>query len=212
VKLSPSHSATGLDIDREALAYAKVANLSALPREAQKRVSFLEQNVLKPTRSRFDWIGAFNFSFFVFHRRDELLRYARAARRSLNPKGTLFLELAGGPGFTESGFERKSVRLPGGKKINQVWETHPYDPVTAVGDYSIHFQLPNRQWLNDAFTYHWRIWGIREVREVLEEAGFRKTVVLWQTCDTRGRPSGEFLPSEAAEAQNSWVAYVIGCR
>ena len=208
VKKSKKNHAVGLDIDPEVLNYAEEKNRASLSEEQKKRVKFLKQNVLKPTIQKFDMIGAYNFSFFIFHERKELLRYARAAFLSLKSKGTLFLEVAGGPGFIETHRETKNLNIPGHGKIQQVWEQHQYDPITAVNDYSIHFKLPNGQWLNDAFTYHWRIWGIRDLREILTEAGFKKTIVLWEHSDGKD----EYLPSENAEHADSWIAYVIGVK
>ena len=66
--------------------------------------------------------------------------------------------------------------------------------------------------MNDAFTYHWRIWNIRELREVLADAGFKKTVVLWEDIDEKGNGKGEFLPTDQAENVHSWIAYVVGVK
>lgn len=205
VQANKKNIAVGLDLDSETLNYANKINKGALTKEDQKKVKFIKQNVLKPTKQKFDWIGAFNFSFFVFHERKVLLQYARAAFKSLNKKGTFFLELSGGKGFLKSGLEKQKVNIKNYGKVTQIWEQHQFDPITSVNDYSIHFQLPNGKWLNDAFQYHWRIWGIREVQEILEEAGFKKTIILWEK-------DGEFLPTENAEHANSWVAFVVGVK
>jgi len=208
VKRSPQNRACGLDIDDEALDYAREVNRAALSPSQQKRMRFVRQNVLKPTNEKYDWIGAFNFSFFVFHERKEMLRYFRAAYRSLAKKGTIFLELAGGPGFKEPNAETHTASVPGVGRVTQIWEQHPYDPITQIGDFSIHFKLPGGVALNDAFTYHWRMWQIRDLREVLADAGFQKSVVLWEN-------DGEYLPTEEikeAENPHSWVAYVIGVK
>ena len=208
VKKSKRHRALGLDIDSEALEYAHQVNRAALTPEQQKRVKFIDQNVLKPTKEKFDFIGAYNFSYFIFHERKELLKYAKAAFQSLNSKGTLFLEITGGPGFIDESRESKTLKVPGYGKVEQQWEQHQFDPITGVNDYSIHFKLQNGEWMNDAFTYHWRIWNIRELREILVEAGFQKTVVLWEHSDGKD----EYLPSENADQRDSWVAYVVGVK
>lgn len=206
VKSSPKNQATGLDLDPEVLDYANSVNRSELTPSQQKRVQFLKQDVLKATQQKFDMIGAFNFSYYVFHTRKEMLRYAKAAYQSLKSTGTLFLEVAGGEGFLEPGTEEKKMKIPGVGLISQIWEQHQYDPITHVSDFSIHFKLPKNIVLNDAFTYHWRIWKIRELREILEEAGFKKTVVLWETSDS------EFLPLENTEHVHSHVSYVVGVK
>jgi hypothetical protein len=205
VKRSPKNSALGLDIDGECLQYANDINRAELKPSEKKRVQFIKQNVLKPTQQKFDMIGAFNFSFFVFHERKEMLKYFKAARLSLAAKGTIFLELAGGVGFQEQNSEVKTMKIAGIGKVDQIWEQHQYDPITQVSDFSIHFKLPNGSVINDAFNYHWRMWQIRDLQEVLLDAGFKKTVVLWEQ-------DGEYLPVENAELTESWVAYVIGVK
>jgi len=211
VKKDPKHTAVALDIDPEALNYARNVNQAALPEKARDRVRFIKQNVLKPTKEKFDFIGVYNFSFYEFHERSMLLKYARSVRASLKSKGTFFMELGGGPGFTEPLAEIKKIRV-GKQKFEEAWEQHMFDPISATCDFSIHFKLPGKAWMNDVFTYHWRIWTIREVREILIEAGFKKTVVLWETATTRGKGTGEFLPSEDAPPEHAWIAYVVGVK
>ncbi len=207
-KKSPKHRAVGLDLDPEPLRYAREVNREALTSKTQSRVRFLKQNVCKPTREKFDIIGAHNFSFYIFHERTELLSYARAALKSLKSKGTFFLEMAGGEGFVTPGSSKEKSRIPGVGKIEYIWEQHPFDPVTKVGDYAIHFKLPSGQWMNDAFTYHWRLWEIREVREILLEAGFRDTAVLWPKDESMTH----YVSVENADACDVWLAYVVGIR
>jgi hypothetical protein len=157
-------------------------------------------------------IGAFNFSCFECHDRKDMLQYAKSALRSLKTKGTLFLEIAGGPGFTEPHQDTRMIRVPGVGRVKQIWEQHPFDPITSIGDYSIHFKFSDGSGINDAFTYHWRIWNIRELREILEEAGFKKTIVLWETRELNGEGSGEFLPLENTEALHSFIAYIVAVK
>jgi len=168
--------------------------------------------VRSPTAEPFDMIGAFNFSCFTFLTRVDLLRYFRAVHASLKKPGTLFLEIAGGPGFIEPRHERRNFSVPGIGKVKQIWEQHQYDPITGINDYSIHFGLPDGSWLQDAFQYHWRIWGIPELRDALAEAGFRKSVVLWEQVDARGKGTGELLPTENAELPESYVAYLVAVK
>lgn len=208
VKKSPKHRAVGVDLDPEPIGYAKLKNRAALPKNTQRRVDFLEQDVCHATREKFDVIGAHNFSFFIFHERAQLLRYAKAALASLKKRGTFFLELAGGEGFVTPGSSPEVMQVPGIGKVKYVWEQHPYDPVTKLADYSIHFKLPNGKWMNDAFTYHWRLWEIREVREILIEAGFRTTAVLWPKDESMTHYSAV----ENADACDVWLAYVVGIR
>lgn len=212
VKSAKDRTAVGLDLDREPLEYFVRVHAPKLRPDERARIRLKQANVLTPTREKFDLIAACNFSFFVFKERETLVRYFRAARASLAPKGTLFLEMAGGEGMQEWLEEERKVRVPGVGSVRYVWDQMDYDAITAVNDYAIHFQLPNRRWLKDAFEYHWRLWGIREVREAMREAGFRETKVFWEVADSRGRGTGEYAPMENADPAHAWIAYVAGVR
>jgi len=209
VKLSSKNTAVGLDLDPETLQYAKTTNRAALSPTEQKRVRFLKQNVLKPTREKFDWIGAYNFSFYIFHQRKTLLQYFKAVHQSLKSKGTFFLELSGGEGFKETLHESKKFKIPGYGTFQSMWQQHQYDPISQINNYSIHFKLPNGKWMNEAFTYHWRIWEIREVREILEDAGFSKTIVLWENTEEN---ADEYLPQEQGDYRRDWLAYIVAVK
>ena len=209
---STEHTSLGLDLDPEPLRVARELFPPDLSRDAARRIRLRRQDVRKVTREKADMIGAYNFSCFTFLTRKELLSYFHAAHASLRRPGTLFLEVAGGPDFIEPRHESRKLSVPGVGKIRKIWEQHHYDPVTAICDYSIHFELPDGRWLQEAFHYHWRIWGIPELREALSDAGFRKTVVLWERTDARGKGLGELLPVETAELPHSFVAYLVALK
>lgn len=212
VKRHPKHRALGLDLDPEVLRYARSTNLAALSQGEQRRIHLCKQNVLRPTAEKVDWIGAFNYSIFSFHDRKTLVRYFQAARQSLARSGTLFLEIAGGPDFLRASLEKRSLRLKGMGRITQVWEQQDYDPITGLNDYAIHFQLPDRTWIKDAFLYHWRVWTIPEIREALADAGFQKSMVLIEKDPNSSEPSNEFLPAETAPNAGFFLAYIVGVK
>ncbi len=204
--------ATGLDLDPEPLSYFDRVHKPTLTPDEQDRIRHCRKDVLVPTRDKHDLIAACNFSFFVFEERATLLKYFRAARASLVPKGALFLEMAGGEGMQEWLEEERVFRAPGVGKVRYVWDQMDYDAISGMNDYAIHFQLPNRRWIRNAFEYHWRLWGIREVREVLREAGFRKTQVFWEVADSSGRGTGEYAPMERGDPAHAWIAYVAAVK
>ena len=224
VKRNPKHQAMGVDLDREVLEYAKTVNLKALTPHEKKQITLKRADVRRVTSQKsnqksdqkfdqkFDWIGAFNYSIFEFHERRDLLQYFKSARDSLANQGTLFLEVAGGDGFLATSIDQRKCKIPGFGTVTQVWEQHQYDPITGVNDYAIHFKLPGGKVMQNAFTYHWRIWSIREIREALLEAGFKKTLVLWEKEDEQGNPTGEYLPTENAGHPDFYVAYIVGVK
>ena len=52
------------------------------------------------------------------------------------------------------------------------------------------------------------MWSVVEIREILEEAGFSKTVAYWEGTDEDGDGDGNFYQSEEEENCESWVTYV----
>lgn len=211
-KQSKKHRALGIDNDAQVLAIGKKLNLDGLPSDVAKRISFKTQTVLRPTSEKFDMIGAFNYSYFIFHTRSELLKYAKAVYRSLNTQGSFFVDIAGGPGFCEAHVESQVFTVKDVGAVTQVWEQQCIDPITSLSRFALHFELPSGERIQNAFTYHWRIWSIQEVREVFREAGFNKTVVLWSEFNKKGEPTGHYLPSETAKPHHSWNAIVLGVK
>jgi SAM-dependent methyltransferase len=210
VKDSKLNTAVGLDLDPEPLTYGRTENISQLSKEEQSRIELRRENVMTVTREKFDLVAACNFSFFIFHEREELLKYFKAVYASLNKKGSFFLELSGGEGMIEKTKDQRTFKIKGHGKFQYVWEQHEYNTISAVSDYSIHYQLPNRRWMKDVFTYHWRLWGIREVRDVLKDAGFQKSVVFWESLEHGA--TGDYVPTEKGEHLNTWLAYIVGVK
>lgn len=212
VKSAKNRTAVGLDLDPEPLDYFERIHRPTLLPSQSERIRLIQKNVLVPTHEKFDLIAACNFSFFIFMERELLVKYFKAARKSLKKNGALFLEMAGGEGMSEAMREERMVRVPKIGKVKYVWEQMDYDAISSLNDYAIHFQLPNRKWMKNAFTYHWRLYGIREIREILMDAGFSKTHVFWETADSSGKGTGEYAPMEEGDPSHAWIAYVAGVR
>lgn len=209
VTQAPGRRALGLDLDPEPLAYGKRTHWAALTPDQRRRLQVRRQNVLVPTRRKFDLINASNFSFCVFQRRLDLVRYFTACRRSLRKGGILLVDLAGGPGMIESQRESRTLRLPDGRRFRYIWHQKEFDPIRRRGLFAIHFKLPDGGEWKDAFTYDWRLWTIPEIREAMEEAGFRTSRVYWETTH-RGEGTGEYVVSETGDNAYAWVAYIAG--
>jgi hypothetical protein len=89
-----------------------------------------------------------------------------------------------------------------------IWDQQSYNPITGELTCKIHFAFPDGSRIRDAFTYHWRLWGLKEIREMLDEAGFARTTVYWEGDDDDGGGNSIFTPSERGEACASWVCYI----
>ena len=107
-KSHPERTAVGLDTSRPTLDWGRAHNLSAIG-DAATRVTLLEQDVLVPTRRKFEVIGAYNYSYQVFHQRELLLRYFRAAHRSLTDDGLFVLDAIGGFEAMDARTERRRM-------------------------------------------------------------------------------------------------------
>ncbi len=90
------NKAVGVDIDPEVLTWGKKHNLGKLKPETRKRVTLLQQNVLKARTKPAQVILAMNFSYQLFKQRDTLLKYFKSARKSLADDGVFFLDAFGG--------------------------------------------------------------------------------------------------------------------
>ena len=211
VESDPRNTALSIDLDPVPLKSGRQRNLSKLTPEQRKRVDVRQDNVLKVKSEPMDVIGVCNFSFFIFKTREELRKYFEVCRRSLGKNGVLVLEMSGGPGMIEETRERKQIRLKGTPPYQYTWDQKSFDPITHNGHYAIHFRLRDGTTVRDAFTYDWRLWSIPEVRELLAEAGFEKSIVYWEV-EVDGEGTGEYKPHDKGTNDYCWCAYLVGVR
>lgn len=178
-------------------------------------LQWVHDDVMNVTRPCVDIVAALNFSTFIYHQRDDLRNYFRNAKRSLRPGGLLVIDAYGGPGAMQPGKQRRRVQSPPEENIapfDYIWEQRSFDPVTARTECCIHFTCGRRR-LNNAFRYHWRLWTLAELREVMLEAGFGRAEVWCDPCDPKsGASTGRYRPMTTMPARHDWVAYVIGAR
>lgn len=203
-KSHPERTATGLDTSRPTLEWGRAHNLPPIGAAAE-RVTLLEQDVLVPTRRKFDVIGAHNYSYQVFHERRQLLRYFRAAHRSLADDGLFVLDALGGFESTQPRVERR--RMTG---WTYVWEQEHYDAVNAHFVCHISFEFRDGTALRRCFTYDWRHYSLSELRDLLFEAGFVSVDTYWEGTDESGRGgSGVYRRVTRAENEPVWNAYLV---
>ncbi|XP_019178843.1 PREDICTED: uncharacterized protein LOC109173979 isoform X2 [Ipomoea nil] len=164
-----------------------------------------------------DIVCAFNYSCCCLHTRPELVTYFRHALSGLNKKGGIFvMDLYGG---TSSECElRLQRKFP---NFTYVWEQTEFDIIKRKTRISLHFNLQNpKRKLRHAFSYSWRLWSLPEIKDCLEEAGFR-CVHFWmrQMPDsediksTYGFSAGQDIKYEEVtsfQQQDSWNAYIVG--
>jgi len=62
--------------------------------------------------------------------------------------------------------------------------------------------------MKKAFSYSWRLWTLPEIREILDEAGFRNSTVYFEYRDDDGEGLGEWYAESKGEADSAWVANI----
>ncbi len=205
VKSGPLREAVGVDIDPDVLGWGREHHVAALSPEQRLRVRLMEANVLDvDTGAPVDIAVGFNFSYWIFKTRAELLRYFQGVRRALADDGLYFLDVYGGSDALAEMSEKTKH-----DEFTYVWEQADYDPISGSCLCYIHFKFPDGSRMKRAFTYEWRVWSIPELRELLAEAGFAATTVYWQGTDEDGEGDGVFAPAERGEADPAWIAYIV---
>jgi SAM-dependent methyltransferase len=202
VNRRPDRRAYGVDLDPEPLEWGRANNLSRLPEVARDRVKLVVNDACKVHGPKADVVAAQNFSFQFFMTRAELLRYFKAAYRNLGKDGLLFMDVLGGSEVLEEDHEEEKKF----RGFNYIWEQKSFNPISHVCDFGIHFEFPDGSKLENAFAYHWRLWSIPEVRELLAEAGFSRSDVYWEGDDD------VFRRREVAPSDPCWICYVIGVK
>ena len=204
VEADETHTAIGVDLDSEVLDWGRKHNLERMPEEARERVQLIQGDVLESPGRDIDIVTAMNFSYWIFKERANLLRYFRSARTALAEDGLFLIDVYGGSDAYETMTEKRKV-----KNFIYIWDQVDYDPISGHAECAIHFKFKDGSRLQNAFSYHWRLWSLPEIRELLEEAGFSNITVLWQGTDEEtGEGNGEFLPAERGENDPAWIAYV----
>lgn len=200
------NTALGVDLDGPTLDYGREHHLKALGDRAGA-VQLVQADVRDVREPACEVLAATNFSWWGFHTRADLVGYLRNCLQSLREPGMLLLDIYGGPEAQVPQLEEREC-----EGFTYVWDQDVFNPITHAYRCKIHFQFPDGTEMKDAFEYDWRLWTIPEVRGLLEEAGFRKSVVYWEGADEDGEPDGVFEPNEEGDTSSAWVAYVVAFR
>ena len=204
VTLGRSRYAFGIDVDPEVLAWGRTHRVEALKKSQRKRVSLIHGDVLTAKAPVVDVVVAFNFSYWVFDERARLVRYFKTVFDGLKSDGVFFLDAFGGPSAFTKGKERAEI-----DGFTYVWDQTRYSPVTGRMKTRIHFEFPDGSKLKKAFAYEWRLWTVPEIRDLLEEAGFRNVTVWFELRDENGEGVGEWLPDPDGPAEDpAWIANI----
>jgi SAM-dependent methyltransferase len=206
VKLNRENEGIGIDSDEKPLRWCRQNNFKAFTNGEQQRIMLLKKDVLKAKTSPVDMVVALNFSYSVFHTREKLLRYIKAARKALVREGLFILDVHGGSAVPVEDQEVWNL-----KRFKYVWDVTRFDPITHRIVCRIHFAFPDGSVFRNAFVYDWRLWTLPEIRELYEDAGFRNVHVLWEGTDPRTNMGNGILRRvEKGRAEGAWYAMVVG--
>jgi hypothetical protein len=201
---SSAHTAFGIDLDMEPISYGFVNHFSELSEEEQKRMKYINGNVMSNYEFKTDVVVAFNFSYYLFKKRADLLSYFTAVRKHMKKDSAYFIDMFGG---TETRQElEESVKH---KNHTYYWDCDSYNPLTGECMYYIHFKTHHDGKKHEkVFKYDWRMWDAQELRDILTDAGFSETHIYWEGVDRDGTGNGVFKRATKAENCESWVTYI----
>jgi cyclopropane fatty-acyl-phospholipid synthase-like methyltransferase len=205
VKLDPNYKAIGIDLDEECLNYGTSNYLSRLTDEEKSRVNTIKDDVLKKDHPKADLICALNFSYFGFKKRPALKEYFESVYANLEDDGVFIMDCFGGPDCHEPN-EHETEH----DNFSYYWDQDSFDPLTHEAQFYIHFKRKGEKRREQVFSYDWRLWSLAEIKDLLEEVGFKKVHFYWEGNEDDGSGNGVFEKVTKGELCEAWVAYVVG--
>ncbi len=203
VRRRDTNIAYGVDIDPQVLAWGRANKIAGLSKAQARRVTVLNDDVLNADTGPVDAVLAMNFSYWTFRARTEMMRYFTSVRDTLVEDGIFFLDAYGGyEAFQEMKEETRH------KGFTYIWDQHSYNPINGESVCKIHFKFKDGSKLKNAFRYHWRLWTLPEITEMLVAAGFKATV-YWEGTGEDGEGNGVYLPATRGDADAGWIAYIV---
>jgi hypothetical protein len=210
VSRDESHHAVGVDLDREVLEWGRLYKLAEMDEEQSERIELLNEDVLQTRPGLADIILAMNFSYFLFLTRDDLREYFANVLDGLVSDGILFLDAYGGYEAPMVLTEPRECEDEDGNEFTYIWEQAAFNPIDSCMTCHIHFEFPDKSRMDKAFSYHWRLWTLPEIREILYEAGFLTVDIYWEgTDEEKNEGNGIYTPSEIGDADPGWVCYIV---
>lgn len=210
IKMGRHNCAHAVDLDEKTLEYGK-NKLDHLSIKEQARLFVYPENVLSVDTPPVDILSISNFSIGYLKKREDLLFYMQNNYRHLKKQGMVIFDLLGGQEISVEQEEKRTFSMPDKKRVKYIWEHACYDPITHDAVFYIHYEILKKRF-EKVFAYHWRMWSIPEMRDVLLEAGFDDVKVYWEKDDEDGDPSGDYAVAKRAEDCSVWIAYVVGIK
>jgi len=205
VRRDLQHYAVAIDLDPEVLQWGQLNNLEQLDDDQYRRIVMRQENVLVTQPELADIILAMNFSYYLFLERADLLEYFICAHAGLVDDGMLILDAYGGYDAPKVLEEEREC-----DGFTYIWEQASFNPIDSLMECHIHFEFPDKSRMDKAFSYHWRLWTLPEIRELLTEAGFSEVTVYWEGTDEESNEgNGIYEPAETGDPDPGWVCYIV---
>ncbi len=205
VRRDERHYAVGVDVDEDVLRWGELNNISQLSVEEQARISVVQDDVIDCDVEPADIVLAMNFSYYLLMERAELLEYFESVREGLADDGIFFLDAYGGYDAPKVLEEEREC-----DGFTYIWDQAAFNPIDSRMHCRIHYEFPDGSRMDNAFDYHWRLWTLPEIRELLDEAGFSQVDVYWEGTDEEtGEGDGIFEPAEVGDPDPGWVCYIV---
>ncbi len=208
VKRNKNNIALAVDINSVPLDYGKKNHFPKLNTQQLERIHLFQTNVLHVKTRPVDMITISNFSICFIKKRELMLEYFKNCHRTLKNKGVMIFDLLGGEELPKEQEDKTPFELPDRTKATYFWEHAGYNPITDEAKFYIHYQVKGEKKQNKVFRYDWRMWSIPELREILEEVGFKKSHVYWEGTTRKGEGNGVFTRTEKGEECEAWIAYI----
>jgi SAM-dependent methyltransferase len=209
VKLGDDYFAIGVDLDPEPIQYGQTHYVAKLKSDQSRRLSIVQGNVLHDALPSADLVCAMNFSYMCLKERKQLKEYFANVYKSLNRGGVFVLDCFGGSKCYEANEEETEYEDDG---YSYFWDQANFNPINSNAFFHIHFKRKGEPKRRNVFTYDWRLWSLAELRDLLSEVGFKRSVVYWEGTTQDGEGDGNFTPSDVGEECESWIAYIGSCK
>ena len=196
------YSGEGFDIDPDPLDWGRMHNIGPLG-HAARRAILHQADVRAPSVEAPDIRCAFNFSYWVFQRREEMLDYFISAREDLAEDGMLVIDVTGGSDSLSE--EPYATRVKG---FELIWQQKNFSPVDHSADLTLTFRFRDGSEIDPPYQYSWRVWSIPELMDLLESAGFKEIDIWWQDDDTEAG----YRKTRRGANEASWVACIAAFR
>ncbi len=96
VRRRKDNRAWGIDLDPDVLAWGNTHRLAPLKPHQRERIEIIQDDVLTAKTPRVDAVLAMNFSYWIFHTREQMKAYFSKVRSCLTSEGVFFLDAYGG--------------------------------------------------------------------------------------------------------------------